>query len=92
VGSIAEALAVFDEALPVLDLGDADYTPGEPDETGATLALAALDAATQLTLAGETTALVTAPVAKSCLAKVGFTFPDRPNSSPQPAAFRLTRR
>ena len=75
VGSIAEALAVFDEALPVLDLGDADYTPGEPDETGATLALAALDAATQLTLAGETTALVTAPVAKSCLAKVGFTFP-----------------
>jgi 4-hydroxythreonine-4-phosphate dehydrogenase len=27
VGSLAEAVATFDSALPVLDLGDADYTP-----------------------------------------------------------------
>lgn len=75
VASLAEAVAVFDQALPVLDLGPADYTPGAPDDASAALALAALDAATQLTVAGETSALVTAPIAKSRLARVGFTQP-----------------
>jgi 4-hydroxythreonine-4-phosphate dehydrogenase len=37
----------------VLDLGDADYTPGQPTDQGALLALDALDAATQLTVAGK---------------------------------------
>ena len=75
VGSLAEAVATFDSALPVLDLGDADYTPGQPTDQGALLALDALDAATQLTVAGETSALVTAPVSKSRLASVGFNHP-----------------
>lgn len=75
VTSLEEALAVFDQALPVLDLGDLDYTPGQPDDAGAAMALAALDAATQLTIAGETGALVTAPIAKSRLARVGFDHP-----------------
>ena len=70
-----EAAAVFDEALPVLDLGDADYTPGQPDVAGARLALQALDTATALVRAGKAGALVTGPIAKSRLAEVGFTHP-----------------
>ncbi|WP_333836724.1 4-hydroxythreonine-4-phosphate dehydrogenase PdxA [Novosphingobium sp.] len=75
VGSLEEARDSFGQALPVLDLGDVAYAPGAPDDAGAALALAALDAATQLTIAGETSALVTAPIAKSRLARVGFAHP-----------------
>jgi len=70
-----EAAALFDEALPVIDLGAADYTPGAPDDAGATLALRALETATGLVRAGAASALVTGPIAKSLLARVGFTQP-----------------
>ena len=70
-----EAAAMFDSALPVIDLGPADYTPGAPDDTGATLALRALETATGLVRAGAAAALVTGPIAKSLLARVGFTQP-----------------
>ncbi|WP_225010561.1 4-hydroxythreonine-4-phosphate dehydrogenase PdxA [Novosphingobium percolationis] len=70
-----EAAAVFDQALPVLDLGDIDYTPGVPDDAGAALALAALTEATRLVREGHAGALVTGPIAKSRLARVGFDHP-----------------
>jgi 4-hydroxythreonine-4-phosphate dehydrogenase len=75
VASAGEAAEVFDSALPVLDGPDGDYRPGAPDEAGARLALASLSQATRLALAGEAGGLVTGPVAKARLAKIGFTQP-----------------
>jgi len=75
VGSAEEALEVFNDRLPVLDTSDAEYTPGEPTEEGAALALHSLAEATRLALLGKASAVVTAPVAKAQLAAVGFEFP-----------------
>jgi 4-hydroxythreonine-4-phosphate dehydrogenase len=75
VSSPAEALALFDTALPVIDIGHGEYRPGEPDDAGAALALASLTLATELTRHGATSALVTGPIAKSRLARVGFDHP-----------------
>ena len=52
-----------------------EYRPGEPDTQGATLALWSLDKATSLAIPGKAGAIVTGPIAKSHLAKVGFTAP-----------------
>ena len=71
----AQAADAFDTALPVLDLGDADYTPGQPTDEGAALALQSLETATTLVRQGRAAALVTGPIAKSRLARVGFTQP-----------------
>ncbi len=75
ISSPAEAAAIFPTALPVLEVGDIDYTPGQPTDEGASLALRALETATALVLAGEASALVTGPIAKSRLARIGFTQP-----------------
>ncbi|CAM4070503.1 4-hydroxythreonine-4-phosphate dehydrogenase [Novosphingobium lubricantis] len=70
-----EACDCFADALPVLDLGSLDYTPGRPDENGAALAMQALVTATGLVRSGTAGALVTGPVAKARLAAVGFRYP-----------------
>jgi 4-hydroxythreonine-4-phosphate dehydrogenase len=75
VGAPDQAGALFARALPVIDVGVGHYTPGEPDDAGAKLALDSLTLATELTRHGATAALVTGPIAKSRLARVGFTFP-----------------
>lgn len=71
----AQAAGVFDGALPVLAGLDAHYTPGSPDAAGAALALGSLEQATQLALHGAASAVVTAPIAKGELAKLGFDYP-----------------
>ena len=70
-----DALAVWPDALPVLGTLDAEYRPGEPDKTGARLALESLVEATSRAALGEASGLVTAPISKSELAQVGFTQP-----------------
>ncbi|WP_260923333.1 4-hydroxythreonine-4-phosphate dehydrogenase PdxA [Novosphingobium sp. 9] len=75
IDSPAQAPAAFGTALPVLGSLDGAYRPGKPDEDGARLALASLSQAARLTVAGEAGAIVTGPIAKSHLAKVGFTQP-----------------
>lgn len=70
-----EVADCFVDTLPVLDLADLPYTPGEPDDAGAELALNALATATGLVRSGAASALVTGPIAKSRLARVGFTHP-----------------
>ncbi|WP_353228092.1 4-hydroxythreonine-4-phosphate dehydrogenase PdxA [Novosphingobium sp.] len=75
VASAAAALALHGKALAVIDIGDGDYTPGVPDDAGAALALASLERATALTRQGATSALVTGPIAKSRLARIGFDYP-----------------
>lgn len=69
-----EASAAFLRGLPVLGGEDAAYTPGLPESKGARLAQASLQKATQLALSGAASALATAPIAKSELAKIGFEF------------------
>ncbi len=75
IASMAEAAGAFADALPVIDLGDVPYLPGRPDAAGAALGLASLTRAAALAASGEAAALVTAPIAKAELAKVGFTHP-----------------
>jgi len=75
VATAAEALAVFPHALPVLGSVDGRYHPGAPDEQGARLALASLEQAAAMAVSGEASGIVTGPIAKSELAKVGFAHP-----------------
>lgn len=75
VGSPTEAVATFADALPVLGDDDCAYRPGEPDSAGASLALASLEDATELVRSGDASAIVTGPISKALLAKVGFDYP-----------------
>ncbi len=70
-----EATGLFADALPVLAGKDAEYRPGCPDQQGATLALWSLEKATSLAIGGVAAAVVTAPIAKVELAKIGFQHP-----------------
>lgn len=70
-----QALGLWDRALPVFGNMDGQYRPGEADDSGAALALFALTNATALALAGHAAGVVTAPVSKAQLARVGFTQP-----------------
>ncbi len=71
-----DAASVWDEALPVLSVHDAGtVTPGVADVDGARCALHALEAAVGLTRSGAASALVTGPVSKAQLYKIGFTDP-----------------
>jgi len=75
ISNPTEAAALFGHALPVMDFGPADYTPGQPTESGANLALRALETATGLVRSGTASGLVTGPVSKARLATVGFNQP-----------------
>ena len=70
-----QAAQCFADVLPVLDIGGIDYAPGLPSDAGAELAFQALEVATGIVRGGGAAALMTAPVAKSQLARVGFTQP-----------------
>ena len=71
----SQAADVPDFVLPFVGDFSAGYRPGMPDETSRWLALESLKLATQLTVSGKTGALLTMPVAKAELAKIGFTHP-----------------
>ena len=71
----AEAVRCFGRGLPVLGQEDVSYRPGTPDDAGAALALASLAEAVRMALLGKASGVVTAPVAKAQLARVGFEFP-----------------
>ena len=71
----AEAADAFADGLPVMVGLDAAYTPARPNEEGAALALHSLAEATRAVLLGQASGLVTAPVSKAQLAKVGFDYP-----------------
>lgn len=75
VASVAEAAAAFPDCLPVWGNNDAPFTPRIPSIAGANQALASLEGAARFAVDGTVDAIATAPVAKSWLAQVGFTFP-----------------
>ena len=75
VTQCAEAVGAFARGLPVITDLDAEYRPGKPDEQGARFAIASLFEASARTVAGHTGGIVTGPIAKSHLARHGFTQP-----------------
>ncbi|WP_298334320.1 4-hydroxythreonine-4-phosphate dehydrogenase PdxA [uncultured Erythrobacter sp.] len=75
IADAREAVGAFDEGLPVLVGSDAAYTPGSPSEEGAALALHSLAETVRSVLLGQASGVVTAPVSKSQLGKVGFDYP-----------------
>lgn len=67
---------VFETALPVLTVEDGgEIMPGVPDVEGARCALRALELAAGLVRSGAARALVTGPVSKAQLYKIGFNHP-----------------
>ncbi|WP_340264475.1 4-hydroxythreonine-4-phosphate dehydrogenase PdxA [Sphingobium mellinum] len=71
-----EATAVFDTALPCLQIAEAgEIVPGVPSMDGARTAFEALEVAVGLARAGSAAGIVTAPVGKEQLYGVGFTHP-----------------
>ena len=72
----AAAAAAFGSALPVVDIGvKVTAQAGQPDETSARAALAAIDRAVADVDAGNGGAVVTNPVAKNVLYRSGFAEP-----------------
>lgn len=71
----AEAASAFSRGIPVMGAEDCAYRPGTPDDEGAALARASLAGATRMALLGKASGVVTAPVSKAQLARVGFEFP-----------------
>lgn len=71
-----EALGVFGDALPLIQIEDTGLIiPGEPDLAGARCALDSLEMAAGLARSPMVGGLVTAPVAKAQLYAIGFTHP-----------------
>ncbi|UZK66546.1 4-hydroxythreonine-4-phosphate dehydrogenase PdxA [Sphingomonas sp. M1-B02] len=79
IARISDPHAAFDafpDALPVLSVGDCgDVSPGSPDVESARCALQSLELAVGLTRSGASGALVTGPVSKAQLYRIGFTHP-----------------
>ncbi|QND50072.1 4-hydroxythreonine-4-phosphate dehydrogenase PdxA [Rhizobium lusitanum] len=72
----ATACGVFAEALPVLPIAaGVTVVAGEPHVATAKGTIAAIETAVSLTMNGDTTAVVTNPIAKSVLYDAGFGFP-----------------
>lgn len=71
-----DALDVFDEALPLIQLEDAgEITPGQPNVAGARCSLDSLELAVGLARSGAACGLVTGPVSKAQLYSIGFAHP-----------------
>ncbi len=71
----ADTSTAFASGLPVLGALDAEYHPGQPETSGAKLALHSLQRATDLAVKGLAAGVVTAPVNKARLVEVGFSYP-----------------
>jgi 4-hydroxythreonine-4-phosphate dehydrogenase len=71
-----QAVAAFASSLPMVATGRvATAQPGQPDETSAEAALASIRRAVADVVAGQASAVVTNPIAKSVLYRAGFRHP-----------------
>jgi 4-hydroxythreonine-4-phosphate dehydrogenase len=76
IDSADTAGSAFDDALPVWHVEDSGpLTPGQPTPEGAHCALHSLELGVGLARSGEVQGLITAPVSKDQLYRVGFTHP-----------------
>ena len=74
--SAGEAAGVFADALPVVATGyRTTARPGHPDDTSAGAAMASIRQAVGDVTAGQASAVVTNPIAKSVLYRAGFRHP-----------------
>ena len=71
----AEAWDCFESGLPVIPVPCPAVTPGTASGSTAAAVVQAIEQAVDLTLCGKTTAVVTNPIAKSVLAREGFSHP-----------------
>jgi 4-hydroxythreonine-4-phosphate dehydrogenase len=73
----ARWLAALPKGVPTVAVGLDDYAlaPGQPDGDGALVAWAAMERAAQGCTAGEFAGVVTGPVSKERLARIGYPFP-----------------
>ncbi len=73
----AQWLATLAHGVETLDVGLDEFvaTPGQPDGEGALVALAAMERAAAGCLVGEYSGVVTGPVSKTELAKIGYSYP-----------------
>lgn len=70
------AVAVFNEALPIIDLAQhVEDRPGQLSEATAAATIAAIETAVRHIRAGRASGIVTAPIQKSNLYAAGFKFP-----------------
>jgi 4-hydroxythreonine-4-phosphate dehydrogenase len=71
-----QALAMFPTALPVLNLPlSTPVVSGQPSPAAAPSVIRWIETAVGLTLAGDVSGIVTAPIAKAPLYEAGFAFP-----------------
>lgn len=71
-----QAADIFAAALPILPLAfHGDIAKGQPDQAGAQLAWDALEKAVQLAQSGQCRAMITAPISKFHLQKIGYHWP-----------------
>ncbi len=71
-----EAMAVFADALPVLEAGRlGPVTPGKATPDAAGIVIASIERAVDFTLKGEAAGVVTNPIQKSALHAAGFAHP-----------------
>jgi 4-hydroxythreonine-4-phosphate dehydrogenase len=75
IADAGRAPAVFDSALPLMPLRCPRAVPGKPDGATAGAVIEAIRMAVELTRRGETAGVVTNPIAKSVLAREGFSHP-----------------
>ncbi len=76
IGHPGDAVSVFPEALPLLQVDDpGEIVPGQPNLAGARCALDSVEMAVGLARSGAAAALVTGPVAKAQLYAIGFRHP-----------------
>ena len=76
IGAAADADAVFGQALPVLaERLAVPSVAGRPDAANAPAVIASIERAVRLVQAGEASAVVTNPIAKSVLYAAGFRYP-----------------
>ena len=73
---LAEAAAIFPQALPVLPVAlPVPVTPGKPDQRAAKAVIESIERAVALARSGEACAVVTYPIHKATLYGAGFKFP-----------------
>ena len=75
IDTLADAAAVFPDALPILPIEGSRAVPGQPDTMHADAITGSISTAVRLALAGEAAAVVTNPIAKDVLYRAGFSFP-----------------
>lgn len=76
VSTPSETVGIFDTKLPVLPLANKHReSPGNPQPRNAAGIIEAIERAVALTLSGETSAVVTCPIAKKPLYEAGFQHP-----------------